>query len=83
MELLKRFLIQFDDCSLLAKNKGKKSTLNCTGHKGRLWYVGMNADIGMGSRIKVIQAEAPKVQYGAYLPDLLHGKEVSTWGDSA
>ena len=71
------------------------STKNATGErdpdmhqtrKGKQWYFGMKAHIGVDSKTKVIHAvvaTAANVADGTILPDLLHGEETRVWGDQA
>ena len=54
--------------------------------KGRQWYFGMKAHIGVDSRSKLIHsvvATPANVHDSRVLPDLLHGDETRVWGDSA
>jgi IS5 family transposase len=54
--------------------------------KGKQWYFGMKAHIGVDSRTKLIHsvvATPANVHDSRVLPDLLHGKETRVWGDSA
>lgn len=54
--------------------------------KGRQWYFGMKAHVGVDSRTKVIHAvvaTAANVADATILPDLLHGAETRVWGDQA
>jgi transposase, IS5 family len=54
--------------------------------KGRQWYFGMKAHIGVDSKTKVIHAvvaTAANVHDATILPDLLHGDETRVWGDQA
>jgi IS5 family transposase len=54
--------------------------------KGKQWYFGMKAHIGVDSRTKLIHsvaATAANVHDSQALPELLHGKETRVWGDSA
>ena len=54
--------------------------------KGRQWYFGMKAHIGVDSKTKVIHAvvaTAANVHDATILPDLLHGEETRVWGDQA
>ena len=54
--------------------------------KGKQWYFGMKAHIGVDSRTKLIHtvlASAANVADVAALPHLLHGKETRVWGDQA
>jgi transposase, IS5 family len=54
--------------------------------KGRQWYFGMKAHIGVDSKTKVIHAvvaTAANVHDSTILPDLLHGDETRVWGDQA
>src|ERR1700677_2305065 len=54
--------------------------------KGKQWYFGMKARIGVDSRHKLIHtilASAANVVDAPALPHLLHGKETCVWGDQA
>lgn len=54
--------------------------------KGKQWYFGMKAHIGMDSRTKIIhtvKASAANVADSLALTHLLHGKETRVWGDQA
>jgi IS5 family transposase len=54
--------------------------------KGRQWYFGMKAHVGVDSKTKLIHsavATAANVADSAVLPDLLHGEETKVWGDQA
>ena len=54
--------------------------------KGKQWYFGMKAHIGVDSSSKLIHsvvATAANVHDSRVLPDLLHGEETRVWGDSA
>jgi transposase, IS5 family len=54
--------------------------------KGKQWYFGMKAHIGVDSRQKIIhtvKASAANVSDCLALPHLLHGKETRVWGDQA
>lgn len=54
--------------------------------KGKQWYFGMKAHIGVDSKNKLIHAvvaTAANVADSAVLPDLLHGDERRVWGDRA
>src|SRR5512132_1578420 len=54
--------------------------------KGKQWYFGMKAHIGVDSKNKVIHAvvaTAANVADSVILPDLLHGDETRVWGDRA
>ena len=54
--------------------------------KGRQWYFGMKAHIGVDSKTKIIHsaaATAANVADCHLLPDLLHGEETRVWGDQA
>jgi IS5 family transposase len=54
--------------------------------KGKQWYFGMKAHIGLDSKEKIIhtvQASAANVADRDALPYLLHGKETRVWGDQA
>jgi len=54
--------------------------------KGKQWYFGMKAHIGVDSKTKIIHAvvaTAANVADSTILPDLLHGEETRVWGDQA
>ena len=54
--------------------------------KGKQWYFGMKAHIGVDSQTKLIHsvaATAANVHDSQALPKLLHGQETRVWGDSA
>lgn len=54
--------------------------------KGKQWYFGMKAHIGVDSKTKIIhtiKASAANVADALALPHLLHGKETRVWGDQA
>lgn len=54
--------------------------------KGKQWYFGMKAHIGVDSKTKIIHtilASAGNVGDALALPHLLHGKETRVWGDQA
>ena len=54
--------------------------------KGKQWYFGMKAHVGVDSKSKLIHAvvAAPaNVADSRVLPDLLHGDETRVWGDQA
>src|SRR5271155_22989 len=54
--------------------------------KGKNWYFGMKAHVGVDSKTKIIHAAvatAANVSDGTVLPDLLHGEETRVWGDGA
>src|SRR6202522_3983950 len=54
--------------------------------KGKQWYFGMKAHVGVDSRTKLIHtavATAANVSDVEILPDLLHGEETRVWGDGA
>lgn len=54
--------------------------------KGRQWYFGMKAHLGVDSKSKVIHtilASAANVADALALPHLLHGRETRVWGDQA
>jgi transposase, IS5 family len=54
--------------------------------KGKQWYFGMKAHLGVDSRTKLIHAavaSAANVADGRVLPELLHGRETRVWGDQA
>ena len=52
--------------------------------KGKQWYFGMKAHIGVDSNnnlIHAVVATAANVADATILPDLLHGEETRVWGD--
>src|SRR2546427_12720398 len=54
--------------------------------KGKQWYFGMKAHVGVDSKTKIIHtavAAAANVADSVVLPDLLHGEETRGWGDQA
>jgi len=54
--------------------------------KGKQWYFGMKAHVGVDSKHKLIHTAvvtAANVADAAMLPDLLHGEETRVWGDGA
>ncbi len=54
--------------------------------KGKQWYFGMKAHIGVDSQTKLIHsvaAIAANVHDSQVLPKLLHGQEARVWGDAA
>jgi IS5 family transposase len=54
--------------------------------KGKQWYFGMKAHMGVDSEHKLIHsvvATAANVADSQVLPDLLHGQETRVWGDQA
>ena len=54
--------------------------------KGKQWYFGMKAHLGVDSRTKLVHTalvSAANVADGDALPYLLHGDETRVWGDQA
>jgi len=54
--------------------------------KGKQWYFGMKAHIGVDSKEKIIhtvKVSAANVADSLALPHLLHGKETRVYGDQA
>ena len=54
--------------------------------KGRQWYFGMKAHVGVDAETKLIHsvaATAANVADCRMLPELLHGEETEVWGDQA
>jgi len=54
--------------------------------KGKQWYFGMKAHVGVDSKSKLIHtilASAANVADALALPHLLHGNETRVWGDQA
>jgi len=69
------------------KNKGKARDPDMhQTRKGKQWYFGMKAHIGVDSPSKLIHSvveTAANVHNSRALEDLLHGDESRVWGDSA
>jgi IS5 family transposase len=54
--------------------------------KGKQWYFGMKAHVGVDSQTKLIRsvaATAANTADSTMLPHLLHGEETRVWGDQA
>jgi len=54
--------------------------------KGKQWYFGMKAHVGVDSKTKLVHtviATAAHVADSTVLPELLHGEETHVWGDQA
>ena len=54
--------------------------------KGKQWYFGMKAHVGVDSRTKLIHTAVVTAANTAdctVLPELLHGEETKVWGDTA
>jgi transposase, IS5 family len=54
--------------------------------KGKQWYFGMKAHVGVDSKTKIIHSAAvtaANVADATVLPELLHGEETRVWGDQA
>jgi transposase, IS5 family len=54
--------------------------------KGKQWYFGMKAHVGVDSKTKIIHSAAvtaANVADARVLPELLHGEETRVWGDQA
>jgi IS5 family transposase len=54
--------------------------------KGKQWYFGMKAHVGVDSKTKLIHTALvtpAHVADAAVLPELLHGEETRVWGDQA
>jgi IS5 family transposase len=54
--------------------------------KGKQWYFGMKAHVGVDSKTKLVHsvvATAAHVADSTVLPELLHGEETRVWGDQA
>jgi IS5 family transposase len=72
---------QFDEEPKAARDPEMHQT-----RKGKQWYFGMKAHVGVDSKTKIIHtavATAANVADSAVLPDLLHGEETRVWGDQA
>ena len=69
------------------KNKdGKRDPEMHQTSKGKQWYFGMKAHVGVDSRTKLVHtvlASAANVADCLAVPYLLHGKETRVWGDQA
>jgi len=69
------------------KNKdGKRDPEMHQTAKGKQWYFGMKAHLGVDSKTKLIHTalvSAANVADALALPHLLHGKETRVWGDQA
>jgi IS5 family transposase len=69
------------------KNKdGKRDPEMHQTSKGKQWYFGMKAHIGVDSKEKIIhtvKASAANIADSLALPHLLHGEETRVWGDQA
>jgi len=67
------------------KEKSRDPDMHQT-RKGKQWYFGMKAHIGVDSKTKLIHSVAvtpANVHDSQVLEDLLHGDETRLWGDSA
>jgi IS5 family transposase len=67
------------------KDKARDPDMHQT-KKGKQWYFGMKAHIGVDSKTKLIHAvvaTAANVADSRMLADLLHGDETRVWGDQA
>jgi len=54
--------------------------------KGKQWYFGMKAHVGVDSKTKLVHSAvvtAANVADATVLPELLHGEETRVWGDQA
>jgi IS5 family transposase len=54
--------------------------------KGKQWYFGMKAHVGVDSNTKLIHTAVvtpANIADATVLPDLLHGEETKVWGDPA
>ena len=54
--------------------------------KGKQWYFGMKAHVGVDSKTKLIHTAVvtpANVADATVLPELLHGEETKVWGDQA
>jgi len=72
-------------CSTKNRDQGRDPEMHQT-RKGKQWYFGMKAHVGVDSKTKIIHtavATAANVSDVAILPDLLHGEETRVWGDGA
>lgn len=69
------------------KNKdGKRDPEMHQTAKGKQWYFGMKAHLGVDSKTKLVHTalvSAANVADALALPHLLHGKETRVWGDQA
>ena len=65
---------------------GKRDPDMHQAQKGRQWYFGMKAHVGVDSKTKLIHsvaATSANVADCRVLPKLLHGKETRVWGDQS
>ena len=54
--------------------------------KGKQWYFGMKAHVGVDSKTKLVHSvggDGGQCRRRTVLPELLHGKETKVWGDQA
>lgn len=66
--------------------KGQRDPEMKQSRKGKQWYFGMKAHVGVDAKSKLIHhvvSTSGAVSDGKMLPHLLHGKETAVWGDSA
>ncbi|MBV6423237.1 MAG: IS5 family transposase ISCARN107 [Steroidobacteraceae bacterium] len=66
--------------------EGKRDLEMHQAAKGKQWYFGMKAHIGVDSKTKIIhtiKASAANVADALALPHLLHGRETRVWGNQA
>ena len=66
--------------------KGQRDPEMKQSRKGKQWYFGMKAHVGVDARTKLIHrvvATSGNVHDGRVLPHLLHGAETAVWGDAA
>ena len=77
------------DATLLqapSSTKNKSGQRDPEVRKGRQWYFGMKAHVGVDAETKLIHsvaATAANVADCRMLPELLHGEETEVWGDQA
>lgn len=75
------------DAPTSTKNKeGKRDPEMHQTKKGKQWYFGMKAHIGVDSRTKLIHSAAvtaAHVHDSRVMEDLLHGDETRVWDDAA
>ncbi len=66
--------------------KGERDPEMKQSRKGKQWYFGMKAHVGVDAKTKLIHrvvATSGNVSDGKVLPQLLHGGETAVWGDAA
>jgi IS5 family transposase len=89
IKISKGTIVDASIISAPSSTKNKDGTRDPEMHqtsKGKQWYFGMKAHIGVDSKEKIIhtvKASAANIADSLALPHLLHGKETRVWGDQA